>query len=152
MSCNRFKAVTAPITTGTTIKTLLQLVAAANHAVKIDEISISFNGASNIAVPILVEVIVQTSAGTMSALTLRKDPSDWGETIQTTGLHTATAEPTDSGAVLLSEHVHPQQGWTWQAPFGREIKIAAAGAAGRLGIRVTAAASVSAIVRVAGEE
>lgn len=144
----RFKGVTGQITTGTSAKTLLQLVAASNHAALIDEISISFNGTSNTAEPIKVDVLRQTSAGTMSSLTLVKDPDDWDETMQTTAQHTATAEPT-AGDVLMSEHIHAQQGYTWQAPFGREIKI---GGSDRLGIRVTAPASVSAIVRVAGQE
>ncbi len=49
----------------------------------------------------------------------------------------------------MSEHVHPQQGYTWQAPFGRQIAI---GGGDRLGVRVTAPVSVNAIVRFAGEE
>lgn len=148
MAGNRFKAVTGQITTGTSAKTLLQIVAATNQKVLIDEISISFNGVSNTAEPIKVDVLRQTTAGTMSALTMVKDPDDWAETMQTTAQHTSTSEPT-AGDVLMSEHVHPQQGWTWQAPFGRAIAI---GGGDRLGIRVTAAASVSAIVRAAGEE
>jgi hypothetical protein len=144
----RFKAVTGQISTGTSAKTLMQIVAAANHAVLIDEVSISFDGTSNTATPIKVDVLRQTSAGTMSALTPVKDPDDSDETLQVTAQHTATAEPT-AGDVLLSEHVHPQQGYTWQAPFGRAIKI---GGGDRLGVRVTAAASVNAIVRVTGEE
>ena len=148
MSANRFKGVTDPITTGTSAKTLIQIVAASNHKVKIDEISISFNGVSNTAEPIRVDVLRQTTAGTMSSLTLRKDPDDWDETIQTAAQHTSTGEPTP-GDVLMTEYVHPQQGYTWQAPFGREIVI---GGGDRLGIRVTAAASVSAVARVSGEE
>lgn len=148
MAGNRFKGVTAQIATGASAKTLLQIVAVANHKVLLDEISISFNGVSNTAEPIKVDVLRQTTAGTMTALTLVKDPDDWDETIQTTAQHTATVEPT-AGDVLMSEHVHPQQGYTWQAPFGREIAI---GGGDRVGIRVTAAASVSAIVRVAGTE
>lgn len=148
MAGNRIKAVTGQITTGTSTKTLLQIVAASNHKVLIDEISISFNGVSNTAEPIKVDVLRQTTAGTMSALTLVKDPDDFDETIQTTAQHTATAEPT-AGDVLMSEHVHPQQNFLWQAPFGRQIAI---GGGDRLGIRVTAAASVSAIVRATGEE
>lgn len=148
MAGNRFKAVTGQISTGTSAKTLLQIVAATNQKVLIDEISISFNGVSTTAEPIKVDVLRQTTAGTMSALTLVKDPDDFDETIQTTAQHTASAEPT-AGDVLLSEHVHPQQGYTWQAPLGREIRI---GGGDRLGIRVTAAASVSAIARVCGEE
>jgi hypothetical protein len=148
MAGNRFKGVTGQISTGTSAKTLLQIVAASNHKVLIDEISISFNGTSNTAEPIKVDVLRQTTAGTMSSLTLVKDPDDWDETIQTTAQHTATAEPTASD-VLMSEHVHPQQGYTWQAPFSRSIAI---GGGDRIGVRVTAPASVSAIVRVAGEE
>jgi hypothetical protein len=144
----RFKGTTAPVTTGTAVKTLLQIVAAANHAALIDEISISFNGTSNTAEPIRVDVLRQTTAGTMTALTLVKDPDDWDETIQTTAQHTATAEPT-AGDVLMTEYVHPQQGYTWTAGLGREIKV---GGGDRLGVRVTAAASVSAVARVAGVE
>jgi len=148
MAGNRFKAVTSQISTGTSAKTLLQIVAATNQKVKIDEISVSFDGVSNTATPIKVDVLRQTTAGTMTSLTGVKDPDDWDETMQTTFQHTATAEPT-AGSVLMSEHVHPQQGYTWQAPFGREIHI---GGGDRLGIRVTAGASVNALARVAGEE
>ena len=148
MAGNRIKGVTAPITTGTSVKTLMQIVAASNHKVLIDEISISFNGISNTAEPIKVRVLRQTTAGTMSSLTLVKDPDDWDETMQTTAQHTATAEPT-AGDVLMSDHVHPQQGYLWQAPLGRQLAI---GGGDRLGIEVTAAASVSAIIRFSGEE
>jgi hypothetical protein len=148
MAGNRFRAVQTAITTGTAVKTLMQIVAATNHKVRLDEISISFNGVSNTAEPIRVRILRQTTAGTMTALTLVKDPDDWSETIQTTAQHTATAEPTASD-VLMAEYVHPQQGYTWQAPTGREIYI---GGGDRIGIEVLAVASVSANVRVAGEE
>jgi hypothetical protein len=148
MAGNRFKATKAAITTGTSKITLIQVIAASNHKVLIDEISISFNGTSNTAAPILVEIARQSTAGTMSSLTGVKDPDDWDETLQTTFQHTATAEPTES-AVIMSEYVHPQTGYTWQAPFGRAIAV---GGGDRLGVAVTAGASVSASVRVAGEE
>lgn len=148
MAGNRFKATKSGISTGTSLKTLLQIIAASNHAVVIDEISVSFQGTSNTASPILVQVVRQTTAGTMTSLTLVKDPSDWDETIQTTAQHTASAEPT-AGDVLIEEYVHPQTGYTWQAPFGKGIKMTGGT---RLGISVTAGASVSATARVAGEE
>mgnify|MGYP006908266904 CR=1 FL=1 len=144
----RFKAVTDEIATGTALKTLLQVVAASNHGVLIDEVSISFKGTSNTAAPIQVEVVRQTTAGTMSSLTPVKDPDDTDETLQVTAQHTATVEPTE-GDVLMRELVHPQTGYTWQAPFGKAIKI---GGGDRLGIAVTAGADVNAIARVAGEE
>lgn len=148
MAGNRFKGTKSGISTGTSIKTLLQIVAASNHKVLIDEISISFAGTSNTAAPILVQIARNTDAGTMTSLTLVKDPDDWDETIQTTAQHTATVEPTQ-GTVIMEEYVHPQTGYTWQAPFGKQIAI---GGGDRLGIAVTAGASVSAAVRVCGEE
>src|SRR5262245_33656263 len=111
----RFKGVTGQIATGTSAKTLAQIVAAANHGVLLEEVSISFDGTSNTATPIKVDILRQTTAGTMSALTLVKDPDDTDETLQTTAQHTATAEPTASD-VLATEHVHPQQGYTWYFP------------------------------------
>lgn len=144
----RFKVATAQIATGTAKKTLLQIVAASNHAVLIDEFSISFEGVSVTGTPIMVEVARQTTAGTMSSLTPVKDPDDSDETLQVTAQHTATAEPTE-GDVIRRELVHPQGGYTWQAPFGRAIKI---GGGDRLGIVVTSAADVDAIVSVSGEE
>jgi hypothetical protein len=148
MSGVRFKVVSGEIATGTSAKTLLQIVAANNHGVLIDEISISFKGTSNTATPIKVDVLRQTTAGTMSSATPVKDPADADETLQTTAQANATVEPT-AGDILMSELVHPQTGYTWQAPFGRQIKI---GGGGRLGIRVTAGADVNAVCRVSGEE
>jgi hypothetical protein len=146
----RFKARTDPIATGTSAKTLLQLVAAGNHGILIEEISVSFRGTSNTAEPIRVDVLRQTSAGTMgtSSSTIVKDPDDSDETLQTTRQDTASAEPT-AGDILLSEAVHPQQGYTWTFPFHARLKV---GGGDRLGIRVTAAADVNAMVRVTGEE
>lgn len=150
MAALRFRQVPAGITTGTSIKTLVQLLAATNQRVKVGEISVSFNGTSNTATPILVEVLKQTSAGTFSnTTTLVKEDAAYGETIQTVGKDTASAEPTDSAAVLTLEYVHPQTGFLWQAPYAQEHVIVGAG---RLGLRVTAAASVTAGVRLVGEE
>ena len=144
-----FYGQTAQITTGTAVKTLLQIVAATNVRVKVAEFSISFNGTSNTATPIFVEIVRQTSAGTMTSLTLRKNNTNDDETLQTTAQHTATVEPTDGGDVPFSETVHPQTGYTWQSPFAREY-IVPGGT--RLGLRVTAAASVSALARFGAEE
>lgn len=144
----RIKGTKSGVATGTSAKTLMQIVAASNHGVLIDEISISFQGTSNSASPIKVRVLRQTSAGTMTSLTLVKDPDDTDETIQTTAQHAATVEPSASD-VLIEEYVHPQTGYTWQAPFGRAIKI---GGGDRLGVEVTAGADVNASVRIAGEE
>lgn len=153
MSGVRFKARTGEIATTTSAKTILQLVAAANHGVIIEEINISFQGTSNTATPILVDVIRQTDAGTTGTATstIRKDPDDSDETIQTTTRDGGTgysAEPT-AGDILKTIYVHPQTGWDWAARIRGEIKI---GGGDRLGIRVTAGASVNCVVSVTGEE
>lgn len=144
----RLRATKSGVATGTALKTIVQLVAAANHAVLVKEISISFAGVSNTSTPILVQVSRQTTAGTMSSLTPVKDPDDWAETMQTTALHTATVEPTTTD-VLIEEYVHPQTGWTELLPFGQDIKI---GGGDRLGIRVTAGTDVSCAARFVAEE
>lgn len=134
--------------TGTVLKTIVQVVAASNHAAKLKEWSVSFQGSSPSGTPVKVEVLRQTTAGTSSSLTLTKDPNDAGETIQTTGLQTFSAEPT-AGDVLFTEYVHPQLGYTWQAQFGEEKKIQGGG---RLGIRVTSAADISCSARLIVDE
>lgn len=144
----RFRATKSGITTGTSAKTLVQLIAAANHAVLLDDIEVAFNGVSATAEPIRIRVLRQTTAGTATSLTLVKDPDDAAETLQTTASHTATAEPT-AGDVLLETYCHPQTGWSWSVPRERAIKI---GGGDRVGIEVLAAASVSATVRAGGEE
>jgi len=144
----RAHAQTAKISTGTAKKTLLQLVAAANHRVLVDELSVSFDGVSNTAEPILCEVARQSDAGTMSALTPAKNNVDDAETLQTTAQHTATVEPTETD-VVMAEHVHPQGGFIWQAPFGKAIVISGGD---RLGVAVTAAADVEAVARASFEE
>ncbi len=143
-----FSAVTAQINSTTSALTLLQVVAASNHRVLIKELSVSFEGVNNAHAPIQVDVLRQTTAGTMSSLTIVKANNGDDETLQTTAQHTATAEPT-AGDVLMRELVHPQTGYTWQAPFGGEIVVPGGT---RLGIRVTAANAVDAVARVRGEE
>jgi len=141
-------AQTDQIATGTAKKTLLQLVAAANHRVLVGEISVSFKGTTNTDAPILVEVARQSDAGTMSALTPAKNNVDDAETLQTTAQHTATAEPTETDVVMARE-VHPQGGFDWMAPFGKEIVVSGGD---RLGIAVTAGVDVNAVASMRFEE
>jgi hypothetical protein len=129
---------------------MIQLLAPTNQVVKIGELSMSFNGVSNTNAPILVETVKQTSTGTLTnTTTLVKEDAGRGETIQTVGKDTATAEPTDGGAVTMAEYVHPQTGFLWQAPFSQEQIVIGAG---RLGFRQTATVTVTAAVRAVGEE
>ena len=146
-------AQTTEISTGTESseaekKTLLQLVAAANHRVKVDEISISFKGVDNTADPVLVRIFRQSSAGTMSALTPKKLNEADDETLQTTAQEDASVEPT-TGDEIMGEEVHPQSGFLWQAPFGKEIIVKGGN---RLAVVVTAAEAVDCKARMSFEE
>lgn len=141
-------AQSAEVATGTSLKTLLQIVAAANQRVKIKEWSISFDGIVNTDAPIQVTLVRQTTAGTMSSLTPEKFNESDQETLQTTAQHTATVEPT-TGNTVQAEQVHPQGGYTWQAPFGGELVVEGGN---RLGISVLAGVDVNAKVRVVFEE
>jgi hypothetical protein len=141
-------AQTGEVTSGTVKKTILQVVAAANHRIKVKELSVSFKGTSGSDTPVLVQVLRQSDAGTMSALTPKKFNEADDETLQTTAQHTASAEPTGTDEVM-GEEVHPQGGWTWQAPFGGEITVKGGD---RIGIAVTAAASQTVKGRIVFEE
>lgn len=128
--------------------TVLQLVAAANHAVKIVEVGFGAAGTDNTHAPILVELVRQTTAGTMTSLTLNKDDDSNGDTFDTTGQHTATAEPTTTD-VVRAWRVHPQAG-SLVVPFGDFGPMIGAG--DRLGLRATAANAVTATAYLVFEE
>lgn len=144
MAGTPWRANTAAVVTGTSAKTILQVVAAANTRGRILRWGISFDGISATAVPILVEFMRQTTAGTMSALTLVKGDDSLAESLTTTAQHTATVEPTP-GDVLYRTYVHPQGRYESQFPelFGGSDRVA---------IRVTAGASVNCVAHMSGEE
>lgn len=133
--------------TAATAKTVVQALAPTNQRLRVVGWGVAFDGSSPAAEPVLVELLRQTTAGTMSALTpVRKGVGS--ETIQTTGQHTATVEPT-AGDVLERRDVHPQSGYQEVFPFGREILVAGSG---RIGIRCTAPAGVNCVAWLDLEE
>lgn len=119
--------------TAATAKTVLQLVAAANHRVLVREFGIFVQGVVATDTPGKVELMLQSTAGTSSALTLVKEDTDNGETLQTTAVHTCTAEPTTT-TTRFSCFVHPQRGFIYRWPKDRELVILGGE---RLGIRCT---------------
>lgn len=123
-----------------TPKTVGQVVAAANHRTHITEYNISFNGVVSTDNPVLVEFLIQTDAGTTSAWTPIKANATDDETLQTTGRHTATAEPTTTD-IKFSSRVHPQSGWHVQLPFNEAIPVPGGT---RLGVRCTSGAAPAA--------
>jgi hypothetical protein len=143
MAALRARANTAQVATGTALKTIMQIVAASNHRIVIPLISVSFEGISATDAPIDVQIMRQSTAGTMSALTLTKDNDSDDETLQTTAQHTATVEPT-AGDVLARKLVHPQG----RVDFGPFIVKGG----GRLGITTTAGVTVDCVVSALIEE
>jgi hypothetical protein len=130
-----------------TAKTVIQIVAASNHRVLVKEWGVFFDGDDPLAEPVQVELVKQSTAGTMSSLTPAKI-TPGSETLQTTAQHTASAEPTKS-AVLDTVEVHPQSGYEKILPLGEEIIIAGDE---RLGIVCTAAGAVNVRAKIKFEE
>ena len=131
-----------------TAKTVLQLVAAANHRVKVKGISVFFKGTSNTDTPVKIRLLRQADAGTSSAATPVKNSDSDDETLQTTGRHSATVEPT-AGDVLQMWEVHPQTGLVFFFPLGEEVIVKGSG---RLGIECTAAQGQTVAANFYGEE
>lgn len=134
--------------TAATQKTVVQIVAAANHRVKILGWGVFFDGISTTAEPVQAVLQRQSTAGTSSALTPVKLDDSLAETLQTTARHTATVEPT-SGDVVDAIEVHPQQGYEKLLPLGQEIIC---GGGDRIGIRCTAPAGVNVRAKIIFEE
>lgn len=136
----RAGSVKANGTTGTAVKTVWQILAAANHPAKLIEAGISFKGIDNAAEPILVELIRQSNDGTGTAYTPRKCNNELsGITFDTSAKVDYTAEPVTPGDILKQWTIHPQTGHDGQMHDLGEIII---GAGTALALRVTAAADV----------
>ena len=131
-----------------TAKTIIQVVAPANHRQRILGWGVFFDGTSVTAEPVQVELIRQSTAGTSAALTPVKDDDSLAESILSTARKTFTVEPT-SGDILDVVEVHPQQGYEVMYPLGQEKKC---GGGDRVGIRCTAPAAVNVRAKMRVEE
>lgn len=129
-------------------KTVLQLVAPTNHRVKILRFGVFFDGTSTTGEPVQIRLLLQTTAGTMSALTPVKLDGGISDTIQSTAQHTATVEPT-AGSVIETYECHPQQGIYIIFPQGQEPILAGTT---RIGLELTAPASVNCRATIVFEE
>lgn len=133
-----------------TKRTLLQITAPTNQAVKVTGFDVSFNGTSPTAEPVKVQLsrqnVVLPSGG---AVTEQKMDPAASETIQTTALSGAGDETGITDTVLKTFYVHPQGGWSEAFPFGQEIMVRGGA---RFAVIATAAASVTTNVTVTFEE
>lgn len=151
-------AAPAPVTTGTAIKTLLQIAPASTQSLTIVAWGIDFDGTAA-AAPIKVELIDTDVAATVTAAVAAgviklSGPNDEASTVQLgtalTG-YTASAEgtPGATSRILAFRQVPPNGGYEYEFPLGREPKIAVSRF---LRVRVTAAAAVNASCWVRWEE
>ena len=133
-----------------TTKTLVQLISPANHRVKILAWGISFSGVSGTAEPVVCELVQQSTAGTMSALSPVKQNVGDPETPISTAQQNATVEPGYTASIARVE-VHPQGGFQETFPFGQEVLLGGS-ASVRIGLRATAPAGVDCIPFIRFEE
>ena len=128
-------------------KTVLQLIAGANNIVAVTGFELSFDGVTNSAEPVQIQLVRQLDAGTMTARNPVKT-KDKGTNLQSTGQENATAEPT-AGDVVKTFHVHPQAGVLYPFTLDGEIEIPGGG---RLGLNVAAPAAVNCLATITFEE
>ena len=103
-------------------KTVLEVLAAANHRAKVLAVEVFFKGTSTTDTPVKVDIARITTTGTGSAGTTVKNDADDDEVVQTTFEFNSTVEPT-YGAVLKTWEIHPQTGLILAFPLGQEIII-----------------------------
>lgn len=117
-----------------TAKTVLQVIPGTNTQVTVCEIGISFNSVTSTEVPVTVDLMRQSTAGTSSALTLVADRETNSKAVVATALQTFSAEPT-AGNILRTWYVTPVGGlFVIQFPLDREVDALT----NRIGIRCTA--------------
>ena len=121
-------------------QTIVQLVAAANTRATVKGWGCYAKGTVTTDAPILVQLIRQTGAGTSAANTVQLKDTSVPEAVQTTARDTFTAEPASDDFIVKSVDIHPQSGFSEYLPMGGEIIVPGGG---RLGIKVTATATVS---------
>lgn len=137
------------ISTGTSLKTLMELGTTATMRATILSWWIEFDGISGSATPIKVELIRGTGGITGTSITAEKY-TDKYDAAATVAKHTSTNEGTIGVTNALESHyVHPQSGILVQYPLDREIQIPVSAF---LRLRVTAAASVNASVGIVWQE
>jgi hypothetical protein len=151
MAGRNIQAVTSEIAlTAATAKTAIQLVPATNIGVRLNALEITFDGISTTDPAAVCVLMRQSTAGTMSSLTLVERNTNDPGAIQMTAQHTATVEPTSSD-VLHRWDIHPQGGKTiyFNKALGNEL-IMYSGE--RYGLVITAPNAVNVIVSCDLEE
>lgn len=149
MARNRFTgATTAEVACTTALKTIASLTNAANIRLAIRGWSINFDGVSSTAGSAEVQLVIHSSSGTFSAMTLSKDLRGTTEAIGTSGNFNASAEPSVS-AILRSYEINQMTGY--ERAFAPDEEIVLAGGE-RFGVQVRASSAVNVHAFINAEE
>jgi hypothetical protein len=141
-----YTATWSAMTTGTALKTLCQIATSSGRRAEIIEWSVSWNGTSASAVPALIQLNRQTSAGT-GGVAGTAFPQDLADVTPTTTVLTGptggtwTAEPTAGNIVYQDYYTPVGLGPFAQYPLGRGIIVPVSA---RIAIVCTVAVAVSA--------
>ncbi len=145
------------VSTGTAIKTLLQVATPATRNILLVSWGISFDGVTSTAVPGICELLetdVAASGGTVLTPTRYFDPNG-PLSLCVGGAALTCFSPTAEGAITAArtadvQHISPASGqYVYQWPLGREFKV---GVSKFLRVRVKFAAAVNAMCWVQWEE
>lgn len=140
------------VTISTSTVTLAQIIAASNRRVRINRITISGKGISNADVPVLMEILDQSSAGTSGATAnpTKVNLSD-DETLGVTANKSFSGTEPTPGNIKAGQAIHPQGSHSFVFPPG--VNDLFVGGGGRLGIRANTPAQANTwIVTAEGEE
>lgn len=124
-------------------ETLFQILAPSNHKVAILGADISCRGSTPATTPIMFDWLIQTSAGTATALTGQLNDRGADETIQSTLQKTFTSEPT-AGNSLIQFSLHQQGTFPWR-PLNGPILVKGGE---RVGLRYNSGTFVPVLVTV----
>jgi hypothetical protein len=121
-----------------TAKTVIRVKAPTNQRAKVLGYGFYFDGTSNSAQPVQIQIGRISADGTFTAATPMPNEEELTETFQTVVGLNASAEPTYS-SYLKTLTVHPQLGYEYLAPLGQEIIVKGGG---MLGFVINAPAAV----------
>lgn len=132
----------------TVAKTVVEVTAAANHRVLLEQFGFFFDGISVTAEPVVVELIRIGTTGTGTDGTPVKRDPDMSEALQVDFKYNFTVEPTGI-TVLKRWNIHPQSGYENILTLTAPIPVPGSDL---IGFRFTAPTGVNVIVNIEGQE
>lgn len=116
-------ASSAEFVTTTSTKTLIRILSSSTVRCRLLQWSLFFDGVSNTDEPYDIQLLIQTTAGTNTAITsVPLDTTDTRTPTSAAAANFTSTEPT-SGNVLYRCKVHPQVGMVWEPPVDGPVII-----------------------------